>query len=645
MTHRVDLPIACLLAASLAAGSAWAQGGKTAGAADAAGHFESQIAPLFSQHCLECHDTPTKKGGLDLSRKAAALAGGDSGRAFLAGKLADSLLWQRVEKNEMPQERPPLSAEERAALRKWLEGGAAWSLDVIDPAVYAQGGSASKLFVQRLTVPEYIESVRSVLAVEIAGQAREILPRDLRADGFSNTAYNLNVDLAHVEAYARLAEIIARQLDIRALAKKHTNSRELTDENITKVITPVGRLLLRGPLSADEIRTYCGISTTVAGAGGNFEEALRYILEAMLQSPRFIYRLERQRGGESLVRASDHELASRLSYILWGGPPDDVLLTLADKGELHKQLAAQAKRMLADPRAIGRSRQFISEWLNLDRLANLNPNPKKFPDWDAELAADMRSETLAFFEEIVWQERRPLADLLNAKVTFVTPRLARHYGLPAGKPAKGGEAVRYDLSDVPARGGLLTQGSVLTVGGDEASTVTRGLFVMHELLRGVVRDPPPCVDTTPVPTKPGLTQRAVAESRLANKSCSGCHAKFEPLSFGLSKFDGLGTYHEQDEHGNVLRDDGQLLIPGEARPVKYQSAAEMMDLLAKSDRVRESLTWKVAQFALGRPLGAADARALAEIHHQAQADGGTYHSLMTAIVASDLVRMTPRVAD
>jgi hypothetical protein len=290
---------------------------------------------------------------------------------------------------------------------------------------------------------------------------------------------------------------------------------------------------------------------------------------------------------------------------------------------------------------VGRSRQFISEWLDLDRLEHLAPSEKRFPKWDAKLAADMRGETLAFFEEIVWKQKRPLSDLLNARLTFVTPRLAKHYGLPLDKRPAGEELFRYDLSSVAGRGGLLTQGSVLTVGGDDASTVTRGLFVMHELLRGVVRDPPPCVDTTPVPTKPGLTQRGIAETRLANKSCAGCHAKFEPLSFGLEKFDGLGSYHEKDEHGNTLRDDGHVVFPLEGKPIAYKSSAELMDLLAKSDRVRETLTWKVTQFALGRPLGGEDAAIIAEIHRAAQQGGGTYQALVTAIVTSDLV-MTNR---
>ena len=231
--------------------------------------------------------------------------------------------------------------------------------------------------------------------------------------------------------------------------------------------------------------------------------------------------------------------------------------------------------MLKDPRAIDRSLQFLSEWMNLQRLDNLRPDRKTFPNWDPALAEDMRQETLAFFRHVVWEQGRPLSDLFNAQLTFATPRLAKHYGL---KP-KGSGISRYDLSSVPARGGLLTQGSVLTVGGDNASMVTRGLFVFHDLLRGVVKDPPPGVDTTPVPSKPGLPQRRISEQRMANKSCKGCHVRFEPLAFGFEKFDGLGVFQEKDRYGNQLREDGEILFPGSAKPVAYQSSAELMDLL------------------------------------------------------------------
>lgn len=605
--------------------------------------FDRQVAPLLAEHCLECHDPAIRKGGLDLSNRLAALRGGESGKVLIPSKSKDSLLWESVAANEMPKDRPPLSPEEKAALRKWLDGGAAWSVDVIDPAIYHNEGHAGDVWVQRLTVPEYIETVRSAVGVDIAKEARELLPPDVRADGFSNTAYNLSVDLKHVEAYSRLAEVIVSRMDVLKFAARFSKSRKLsTDDTMRDHVGAMGKWLFRSPLDGQEVNAFSGLATTVASAGGDFKDAMTYIVEAMLQSPRFIYRIENQQGGGARL-VGQYELASRLSYIIWGGPPDAELFRAAEAGELHdaKKLDAQVRRMLKDSRAVDRSLQFISEWLNLRRLSNLSPNARKFPEWNPELAADMRDETLAFFREVVWTRKRPLPELLTAQVTFATPRLAKHYGL---KPVGSGQS-RYDVSGVAGRGGLLTQGSVLTIGGDEASMVSRGLFVLHDLLRGTVNAPPPCVNTVPPPTKAGLTQRGIAEARIANENCGVCHTRFEPLAFGLERFDGIGAWHERDRHGNRLREDGEVLFPGEAKPVRYESSAEMMKLLAGSERVQASLTWKVTQFALGRPLTSADAPIVTKIHESAKKNGGTYASVITAVVLSDLVQKTRSSTD
>ncbi|MGI9457084.1 MAG: DUF1592 domain-containing protein, partial [Aeoliella sp.] len=606
--------------------------------------FETKIAGLFARNCLECHDSAAREGGLDLSRKVAALEGGDSGKAIIPGNSAESLLWEQVDSNSMPPEGDPLSTLDKALLRQWIDSGAVWSLDLIDPVIYAHSGGARDIWLQRLTVSEYIETVRSSVGVDIAKEARDLLPPDLRADGFSNTAYNLNVDLKHVQAYARLAEIIVERMDVLKFAAKFSKSQSLsTDDTMREFVAALGKRLLRGPLEEREITNYSGIATTVASAGGNFEEAVILIIEAMLQSPRFVYRVEQQRGDGMVWPVGDYELASRLSYIIWGGPPDDELMRAAGAGELQDRsnIKSQVGRMLKNPRAIQRSKQFIVEWLDLDRLNNLQPDPERFPNWDAALAADMREETLAFFEEVVWKQDRPLADLLNAQFTYATPRLAAHYGLEP----EGTGLARYNLASVPARGGLLTQGSVLTIGGDDASMVTRGLFILHDLLRGTVNDPPPGLDTTPVPSKPGMSHRSISEVRIADNACGGCHVRFEPLAFGLEKFNGLGAFREIDEHGNELRENGEIFFPGAAEPIKYRSSAELMDLLARGDRVRETFTWLVTQFALGRPLGAADVRNMKDIHESAQNGGGTYTSLITAIVTSDLVMMTHTQAE
>ena len=600
--------------------------------------FESRIAPLFAKHCLQCHDTVNHKGKLDLSHKQNAFSGGESGKVIVPGDPKKSLLLDQIISGDMPAEGDPLTDEEKNDIHQWIQNGAVWTVDVIDQALFANH-RPTEIWLQRLTVDEYIETVKQSLGVDIAKEARQQLPPDIRADGFSNTAYNLNVDLKHIETYSDLAEKIVQQMDIPGFASRFSKSRSLsTDNTMRQFVEKMGTWILRGPLDEREISIYSGIATTIASAGGTYDEAVSLTIEAMIQSPRFLYRVEHQRGDGSTWPVHDYEMASRMSYILWGAPPDKELFKAAEAGQLQQtsSVIAQIQRMLTHPLAKKQSARFITEWLHLDRLTNLRPHPQRFPLWNNALAKDMRQESIAFFQELVWQQKRPLSELFNAQFTYATPQLAEFYGLTP----TGDGLVRYDLSDVPERGGILTHASTLTIGGDDASMVTRGLFVLNDVLRGAVNDPPPGLDTTPVPAAKGLSQRTIAEKRIANTSCRGCHSKFEPLAFGLEKFNGIGAFSHRDEHGNPLRANGEILFPGTARPVTYQSAGELMDLLANHTRVQETITWKLTQFALGRPLGASDVRVLNQIHQTAWKKGGTYQELMTAILTSDLVMLT-----
>ena len=610
--------------------------------------FERKIAPLLSKHCLECHDASNRKGELDLSSKLAAFKGGESGRVIAEGKSLESQLYEVVLDDEMPANRNPLSNDEKKLLKKWLDDGANWSLEKIDPAVYVHSGSAMGSFVQRLTIQEYVATVRDSVDVDIEKEARAVLPPDLRVDGFTNTAYSLKVDLKHVQSYAKLAETIVERMDVPTFAKRFGLKGRLTAKTLRQFVERAGEWLLRGSLDELEISRLVRIGEIVQNSDGNAAEAASFILEAMLQSPRFIYRIENQRGDGGMWPVSHFELASRMSYIIWGSSPDNELHEIAGRNELHKgNVDLQIERMLKDPKAIQRSNQFLNEWLNVDRLGYLRPDAKRYPNWNENLGRDMLEETMTFFNYIVWEQRRPLNDLLNAQLTFASPSLARHYGIDAkNKSSKAVSQIfvpngfaMYDLSGLPQRGGILTQGSALTIGGDESSMVARGLFLMHDFLRGVVRDPPPCVNTTPVPTKTGLTQRDIAKERIRDESCGGCHSKFEPLAFGLEKYDGIGAFHEADRHGNSLRDDGNVLFPGEAEPKVYDSSSALMDLLAQNDRVAKSISWKVIQYSLGRPLGAEDASMIDEIHSISQQNGGTYQSLIAALLKSDLVQM------
>lgn len=585
--------------------------------------FTNHVEPILAKHCLECHDSATAEGDFDLSHR---------GTAFLdpliisPGHPKKSLVWKSVESDEMPEKRNPLSTSEKAHLREWIETGAVWSSEDIDPSAHLLLTNPKK-FPRRLTTSEYIATVKAATGVDIEKEARQLLPNDLRTDGFSNTAYNLGVDLKHVEAHAQLANLIVEKLDIQKLANRFSSNRKTNQRAIRPHLQSLGTWLLRGPLSGHEIDLYQGIVTSVGASGGDFDTAFAYVLRGMLQSPRFLYRIESEGSPDA------YELASRLSYLVWGSPPDQELFNSAKNNLLHNrdQIRKQVTRMLKDPRAVTQSQTFISEWLNLDHLKNLQPNQKEFPSWKPKLAEDMRNETLAFSKHLIWEEKRPLGDLLNARVTFLTPSLAKHYGL---KP-KAASFTKYDLSNTP-RGGLLTQGSLLTMGGDEASMVTRGLFVLHDLLRGSVKDPPPGVDTTPVPSAPGLSQRKVAERRIRDQSCGACHAKFEPLAFGLEQYDGLARYTTHDHFKNELRQDGEILIPGAAAPIKYKTSRELMDLLAKSPRIHQNIIWKLAQFSLGRPIATTDRLHLDKLFEKVRGRQ-TYQNVLLHLATSPLI--------
>ena len=424
--------------------------------------FEEKVAPILAKQCIECHNPSKKKGKLDLTTQASTFAGDFLDQVIVAGDSGDSILWEQIESNEMPKDRDPLRAQEKSAIKLWIDSGAEWTLDSIDTAHYEHEG-VDKLFVRRLTVHEYIATVKATLGVDIEKEARELLPADLRADGFSNTAYNLGVDLKHIQSYAQLAEIITDKMDVLEFSAQFNDKQKFNEKVMRKLIQNMGTWILRGPLERHEIINYSGVSTAVASSGGDYAEVTRYIIEAMLQSPRFIYRIEKQRGDNQRWPVSEYELASRLSYSIWGASPDKALMEAADSGGLNsqKKVAEQVERMLQDPRAIEHSKRFVYEWLDLDRLDNLRPSQITYPNWTAVLAADMRKETLAYFEEVIWKQQRSIAELFNAQFTYLSPELAKHYGI---KNIQDGWS-RYDLKEIPERGGLLTQGSLLTVGG------------------------------------------------------------------------------------------------------------------------------------------------------------------------------------
>jgi hypothetical protein len=487
--------------------------------------------------------------------------------------------------------------------------------------------------VRRLTVREYGNTVEAVLGVDVRSEAAQLLPAELRADGFTNTASGLITTLDHVEGYDALAEIAVQRIpDLEAFASQYTSCLAFEDACERELVENLGRRAFRRPVSEDEAALLVAVFDVAQTEGESFAVGAGLVVEAMMQSPAFLYRLEDETTGTEARELEGYELATRLSYLLWAGPPDDALLDAAESDALRNdaEITGEIDRMLADPRAREASIGFVSDWLHLARLENLPRDPERFPNWSPAIAAAMEAETVAFFSSVAWDEERALVDLFDAQETWLTPELAEYYGLAV----QGEGETKYDLEGVPERGGLLTQGSLLTIGGDDSSMVARGLFVFENILCEHPMSPPEGVDTTPPEVEPGQSQRDYSEQRTSNAACAGCHLQFEPLAWGLERYVADGTYATEDYFGNALREEGEVTFPGDPERHSFTNAAEFMQLLADAEATRECLGSKGTQFAIGRPLLESDDCSMGKVQDALAASDGTWRDIMLAIALS-----------
>jgi uncharacterized protein DUF1592/uncharacterized protein DUF1588/uncharacterized protein DUF1585/uncharacterized protein DUF1587/uncharacterized protein DUF1595 len=377
-----------------------------------------------------------------------------------------------------------------------------------------------------------------------------------------------------------------------------------------------------------------------AGAAGGFEAGVRSALEAILASPYFIFRMEKEPeiakpGGT--YRVADVDLASRLSFFLWGTPPDQELLALANKGALSvpATLEKQTRRMLADPRAEALGSRFAGQWLRLQDIDKVHPDPNNYPNFDDNLAAAMRRETELFFNSLV-REDRSVLDLYRANYTFVNDRLARHYGFPG---VSGSEFRRVEYPD-DTRRGLLGQGSVLvqTSLANRTSPVLRGKWVMEVLMGTPPPPPPPDVPTLEetAGAKNGkmLTTRERMEMHRANPACTSCHRFMDPIGLALDNFDVTAKWRER-ENGMPLDTRGDF-YDGTAvtRPSELTAA-----LLKRPVPLVRTFTENLMAYALGRRVEYFDQPAIRAIARAAAAHDYKMSSFILGVVKSDAFQM------
>jgi hypothetical protein len=375
-----------------------------------------------------------------------------------------------------------------------------------------------------------------------------------------------------------------------------------------------------------------------ARAESDFDGGIESALSAVLVSPEFLFRVEREPAGvpaHTPYRISDLELASRLSFFLWSSIPDDELLSAAAAGTLHQPavLEREVRRMLADRRSASLVDNFAAQWLRLRNVDAATPDMRLFPDFDDNLRHAFRRETELFFESILREDRSAL-DLLSANYTFLNERLAKHYGIPN---VYGGRFRRVTLDPGTWRGGLLRQGSILTVTSyaTRTSPVLRGKFVLDTLL-GV--PPPP-----PLPDVPALKDNTVdgrlsVRDRVAehrkNAACAPCHNLMDPLGLSLERFDAVGR-RRTAEAGAPIDVSGSLPDGSTFTDVDGLERA----LLKRPDLFVSTLVEKLETYALGRGVEYYDAPATRAIVRDARAQNYRLTSLILGIVKSPPFQM------
>jgi len=377
-----------------------------------------------------------------------------------------------------------------------------------------------------------------------------------------------------------------------------------------------------------------------ARAEGGFDAGIEMALRAILASTEFLFRLERDprnAAPNSDYRVSDLELASRLSFFLWSSLPDDELLEVAIGGKLKDPavLEQQARRMLADSRSDALVTNFAGQWLYLRNLAAQSPDARMFPDFDDNLRQAFRQETELFFDSIV-KEDRSVLDLLRANYTFVNERLARHYGIPN---VYGSRFRRVTFGEDSVRGGLLGQGSILTVTSyaNRTSPVLRGKWILENILGTPPPPPPPNVPPLPDTNGGGkaLSMRERMAKHRANSACSGCHQLMDPAGLSMEHFDAVGRWRTRTEAGTPVDASGSLPDGSSFDGMAGLRGA----LLNRPELFVATTTEKLLTYALGRGIEYYDAPAVRAIVRQAPAQDYRISSIILGVVNSQPFQM------
>lgn len=489
--------------------------------------------------------------------------------------------------------------------------------------------------IRRLNRFEYNNTVLALLGD--ASQPASVFPPEESGNGFGNDATALSASQLLVEYY----ETVARRLAATATTDRWTElvgcepSDEADEQSCAEsFVTSFGERAFRGPLSADELARLLSVFAK-SRATLDFRGAIADVIAVMLQSPRFLYRVELGDGssdGETVARVTPYEMASRLSYLFLGSMPDAELFERAAQGELQtpESVREQAQRLLSDERTRRTLLHFHSTLFGLSGLDLLSRNNDAYPTFTPDLGPLFRRETETFIDHVLWQGDAKLSTLMSANYTFLNARLAEFYGVTG----PSGDAFERVELDPAQRAGFLTQAGPMAALTPGASTnpVIRGLYVRSRLFC----DPPPDPPTNLMVEEPAANAAPTARERFelhrTDPTCNACHGLIDPLGLPFENYDGLGQWREA-ENGEPIDASGDLVGTDVAGPVS--GPVEMVQRLAQSEDARRCYANQWMSYAYGRGFSADDACTRERVEAEfLRADGGI-HELLLALTQTD----------
>lgn len=586
--------------------------------------FDEAVAPFLSTYCVRCHNPEKIKGDVDLKRFGTT-----------ADMLGDLDTWDRVARRLENKEMPPEDEDQptdaaRAQLLEYIAGvrEAATDCNII-ASEDSQKWFPGYVMSRRLNRTEYENTLHDLLGIDTP--LAKYFPADgAGGEGFDNNGNALFLSAIQAERYLQAADVaidaalprlaeqvpekwtfgeLAKQVRLEEKSPWRTQRSRLIstwpapDRDTRAAAEQSLRDFLyrawRRPVTDEDVAHMMQLFDRGFDRGDGYEESLKLAYKGALVSPNFIFLAEPEPEDKGEYLLGDYPLAARLSYFLWSTTPDDELRALASHGLLQDDeiLRRQIARMLVDPRASALGEVFAGQWLGITQIESASrPDENLFPLFDDALAVSMKGEAETFFYHLV-AENRSLLELLDADYTYVDSRLAELYEL---EPVEGPAFQRVQLADA-RRGGVLGMAAVLTATSHSTRTslVLRGKWVLEQLLGDKIPPPPPNAGALPEDAEhaEGRTVRERIVAHRANPECASCHARMDPIGFGLEPFDAIGRYRTEDA-GKPIDAMGEL-PSGET----FNGPAELKQiLLAQKDPFVRNLARKVLGYALGRSL-------------------------------------------